>query len=340
MSDHLDRETSVSAEITVSGVRANSRSRFVAAVDRFGGNLVELVNAPMERRIARQRTIAASEAELIAAVTKFGIERLHSDPYFAERVAERHFTRVFEKQRNKDAVLREALEDLRHDQNNEAEIGGPIDTQFLDRLEHYAEGASSEQLRQKWGRVLSGEIKRPGSFSAKAMRIVDELDGTTARLFESLCTQVFRNVAAKCLTGDLPFGDRKRLVLAGLIIDQGDLGHVSKFEEVATEQGRNLWLLNLGNRRSVSIPKNTELPHDMTEPAPIQAHKSSVAVPVYVLTEVGEAISSIFSPNDAPARYVQKLRESLPNIEVVEYYQQPDGRSIPIAKLTNQPTQE
>ena len=41
MEDHLDKATSVSLELTESGVKAKAKSRFVAAVDRFGGNLVE-----------------------------------------------------------------------------------------------------------------------------------------------------------------------------------------------------------------------------------------------------------------------------------------------------------
>jgi hypothetical protein len=301
MDDHLDRETSVSVELTEAGVKAKAQSRFVAAVDRLGGNLMELVNAPMERRIVRERTIAASEAELIAAVTKFGIEKLHSDPVFAERVAERHFTRVFEKQHNKDGVLREALEDLRHDKSAEVRAERPLDGEFLDRLGYHAEGASSEQLRQKWGRVLSAEIRRPGTFSAKAMRIVDELDAETARLFEDFCTQTFRTVAPKCLTGKLRFEDLKRFVSAGLVVDPGGIGHVALFFGVQSGDGKDLWILDLGDGRSVSIPKETPLGFmmDLEFTGPVQAHNSVVAVPAYLLTDVGGAIASIFPPNNA-----------------------------------------
>jgi hypothetical protein len=342
MNDHLDRETSVSVELTETGVRAMSQSRFVAAIDRLGGNLAELVNAPMERRIARERTIAASEAELIAAVTKFGIEKLRSDPAFAERVAERHFTRVFEKQLNKDAVLLEALEDLRHDKGGEAHTERPLDAEFLDRLEYYAEGATSEQVRQKWGRVLSAEIKKPGSFSAKAMRIVDELDAETARLFEGFCKQAFKGVAPKCLAGILPFYVLKQFVSAGLIVDPGGIGHVAMFAEVRSEDGKALWVYDFGNGRSVSVPMATQLAI-MAGPdfaGPVQLHKAVAAVPVYLLTEVGEAISSIFPPNDAPERYVKRLREALPDVEVVEFEQQSDGRFHAVAGPANEPTQQ
>ena len=221
---------------------------------------MELVNAPMERRIVRERTIAASEAQLIAAVTKFGIEKLHSDPAFAEQVAERHFTRVFEKQQNKDAVLREALEDLRNDHGTEARTGRPLDAEFLDRLEHYAEGASSDRLRQKWGRVLSAEIKQPGTFSSKVMRIVDELEPETAQLFECLCKSSFNGIIPKCLVGTLTFANQITLVSAGLLIDPGMTGHIATFDETTSSQGKELWTFEFKNGWSVSMPKDTQLP--------------------------------------------------------------------------------
>lgn len=328
MSDHLDRETSLSVELTETGVKAKSQSRFVAAVDRLGGNLMELVNAPMERRIVRERTIAASEAQLIAAVTKFGIEKLHSDPAFAERVAERHFTRVFEKQQNKDAVLREALEDLRHDQSTEARAERPLDAEFLDRLEYYAEGASSEQLRQKWGRVLSAEIKKPGTFSLKVMRIVDELDAATAQTFEGTCKLAFNGIVPRCLVGTLRFQDQVRLVSAGLLIDPGITGHIAEFSVATSSQGKELWTLEFKNGRSVSIPKDTDMPEPdgMDFTGPIQRNEEKPAVPAYLMTEVGGAISTIFPPNDAGAMYVSKLRDALPSVEVIEYQADADGR--------------
>jgi hypothetical protein len=79
---------------------------------------------------------------------------------------------------------------------------------------------------------------------------------------------------------------------------------------------------------------------DLEFTGPVQAHNSVVAVPAYLLTDVGGAIASIFPPNNAQARYVQKLREALPNVEVVEYELQPDGRSHAIAGLAKPPAQQ
>jgi hypothetical protein len=54
----------------------------------------------------------------------------------------------------------------------------------MNRFERFAEDASTDELRQRWGRVLSAEIRKPGTFSPKVLRIVDEIDQSTAAIFE------------------------------------------------------------------------------------------------------------------------------------------------------------
>jgi hypothetical protein len=293
MEDHLDKTTSVSVELTETGVKAKAKSRFVAAVDRLGGNLVELANAPMERSISRQRAITAGETALVKAVTDFGIEKLKYDPEFAQRTAEKYFKRVFEKQENKDGVLIEALEDLRHAPPTDAMSKAGEDhlpEDFLERLEHYAEGASTEKLRQKWGRVLSAEIRKPGSFSLKVLRVVDEINAETAELFERLCLLRIRNTLPKCLVGLLPFGQLSQLSMAGLIIDPGLAGHITRFTAQKDLAGRELWTL-MNDENAVSFPKDTVIPqHDPFSCLPI-INDEGPAIPIYLMTDSGGAIA-------------------------------------------------
>jgi Protein of unknown function (DUF2806) len=333
--DHLDKTTSVSVEMTETGVKAKTKSRFVAAVDRFGGNLVELVNAPMERRISRQRIVTAGETALVKAVTKYGIEKLKYDPEFAQRTAEKYFKRVFERQENKDGVLIEALEDLRQAPPTEtmSDVGEDhLAEEFLERLEHYAEGASTERLRQKWGRVLSAEIRKPGSFSLKVLRVVDEIDAETAELFERLCTMRVRNTLPKCLVGKLQFHELSRLTMAGLILDPGVAGHITNFSAQNNAQGSELWTL-MTDENAVSFPKDTAVPQDPFSFGPITQDQVP-AMPVYLLTDSGQAIATIFTiAEPSPfSQYVAKLRSALPDAEITEYVKLGDGRYI-VAKI-------
>lgn len=111
------------------------------------------------------------------------------------------------------------------------------------------------------------------------------------------------------------------------MLDPGSSGHIALFNEVQSNDGQDLWVFDFHNGRSVSIPKGTQIGIFPTPDfaGPIHIHKTSAAIPAYLLTQVGEAISSIFPPNDAAQRYVDKLREALPNVELTEYELQADG---------------
>lgn len=334
MGDHLDTETSVSVDLTATGVNAKAKSRLVAAIDRLGGNIVELLNAPMERRITRHRAISDGEIKLVEAVTKFGIEKLEHDPAFAQRVAVRYFRGLFQKQENKDGVLSEALEDLRHDPPNDAASDAgeaQLDEQFMGRFEHFAEGASTEQLRQKWGRVLSAEIRKPGTFSAKVLRVVDEIDANTAALFESVCASSFENVIPQCLSGVLPFDRLSQLVMADLLVEPGAAGHIYKFVEGKDSRGIDLWIARTAER-AVSIPKGIAIPpRNREQPGPLIQNGEEPAAPIYLLTDVGSAIAQIFTRPNAFSQYIAKLKETLPGIAVVEYVPLSNGQYVPVS---------
>ena len=328
MPDHLDKETSVSVDLTETGITAKAKSRFVAAVDRLGGNLLELINAPLESRVVKQRAVSAGEVKLIEAVTTYGIEKLQHDPEFAGRVAEQFFDRVYQKQTNKDGVLREALEDLRHEPPSESasKAGKPeLEEEFLNRFEQYAEGASTEQLRQKWGRVLSAEVRAPGTFSAKVLRTVDEIDAETAKSFEAFCEASFNNVIPKCLSGKLEFPRQAQLVMAGLLVDPGMAGHIAHFGDANTDQGVELWMFSAADR-AVGFPKGSSIPTNNPEfTGPVIDSGGRPSIPVYLLTDAGTAIAEIFPRRNAFAQYIEKLRGALTGTEVQEYAVFPNG---------------
>ncbi len=56
------------------------------------------------------------------------------------------------------------------------------------RVFNYIQDVSSEEMQLLWAKVLAGEIQRPGSTSIQALSILRNLDQTTARLFEKLCS--------------------------------------------------------------------------------------------------------------------------------------------------------
>lgn len=328
--DHLDRETSISAEITPTGVEAKSRSRAVAAFDRLVGNIIEIANAPLEARNSERRATTKVQAEIIAALGKAMVERIGSDEEFAAAAMEAHLDSVALKIENKKHVVRAAIEDLKQNPpTKEQTESGPdkLDEEFTSRFERFAEDATADNLRIKWGKILAAEIRRPGSISRKAMRIVDEIDSDTAFQFEVFCQNRIDNVVPRCISASLSFDQKANFVGAGLIIDPGLTGQVRLFSEVKDSEGTDLWISDYGFA-AVAYKKGTSFSNNGDrETAPLVGMQESPGTPAYILTEVGHQIASIFEDKSeqAWAAFLDALATLLAPNEVREYRKTPNG---------------
>ena len=63
-----------------------------------------------------------------------------------------------------------------------------ISDDFLNSFEEEARQKSSEDMQLLFGRILAGEIRKPESYSIKAVKIIGELNQNAATLFKKLCS--------------------------------------------------------------------------------------------------------------------------------------------------------
>ncbi|NKL26989.1 DUF2806 domain-containing protein [Rhizobium leguminosarum bv. viciae] len=297
--DHLSNETSLSAQLTETGVTASAKSRTVAAIDRLMGNLADLPNAFIESVIVRKRAKTEGERHLIEAAAQYGVLRMGQDHEFAERAYENHFRKIASQQLNKDAVVAEALDNLRleppdpHQSSSGPEVLGD---EFMDRFERYAESATTDDLRHRWGRILAGEIRRPGTFGPKVLRATDELDSEAAALFEKVCKFQFRaNAISKDLAGELSFDVKMKLVEAGLVVDPGLTGHLSLFNAGRLNGAEPAWFFTVG---SWAIGFKQSCAFEVGDGLILKNREGTPAMDAYILTDVGTALSSILPADD------------------------------------------
>lgn len=300
--DHLDKEISVSTRLTDHGIEARARSRTLSAIDRLGGNIFELLNTKIERSTSRARAIIDGEKQLIEAMAKSAVERIDIDPMFADRALRAHFQDVLQNQDNKDGVVQMALEDLRQEPPSMTDANsGPeeLSPEFQSRFAEYAKVASTEDLRARWGRVLATEIRKPGTFSPKVLRIVDELDADTAFLFERFCRDRIGRWVPIIVSGEMPIGSILTLETSGLIVNPGLTGH-NLGGILINIDGIETRLYPLGEY-GVSVPVEALGRANLPGEKPFN---SQGGLPVYVLTSPGLAISTII-----PERQIEILRE-------------------------------
>ena len=147
----------------------------------------KLIAGPLDRWDAKKR--AGSEIEL--RVTKTvgdklvqSVEDLPQDQLAI--LADSSSRRGILKQFNFNRVTALALAQLPADTIKDQQE--TVSDEFLDTFEPIAENQSDERMQELFARILAGEIKTPGSFSKRALRVAEQLDSSTARLFQLLCS--------------------------------------------------------------------------------------------------------------------------------------------------------
>lgn len=312
-SDHLDKETSVSVAYTDNSIKAGAKSRFVAAIDRLGGNVVDSANAAIEAYAEKRRAKTKGEVRLIEAITDYGVAQLGADPKTAERAFQRHFRKVLSQQENIDHVLLEAKADL---ELNPPSADDPDQTEelseeFMDRFEEYSSTATTEELRQRWGRVLASEVRKPGTFSGKVLRVIDEMDTATAQLFEEVCKSRISNLVIRCVSGALPFQTTASLTTSGLMLEAG-MGQSLGLSEIETSDVGKIWgfATEFG---LIGLPNSVKPKIDYEDAGCLRIEGDKPRIPVYVLTDVGAAIASILPDTQADVfyRYASILKEGV-----------------------------
>ena len=84
------------------------------------------------------------------------------------------------KQINIESVTGYAAENLPDD----AEVSpDPVDPDWISRFFNIAQDITSDQMQDLWGRILAGEVKKPGSYSLRTLALLRNLSREEAELF-------------------------------------------------------------------------------------------------------------------------------------------------------------
>ncbi|KAA6438838.1 DUF2806 domain-containing protein [Dyadobacter flavalbus] len=107
----------------------------------------------------------------------------------AERTEDRILLQEAKKQQNIESVTAFAAEQLSDDPEVSKD---PVDPDWATRFFENAKGISNEEMQMIWGKILAGEIKKPGSFSLRTLEVVKSLNKEEAELFASHSHKVFK----------------------------------------------------------------------------------------------------------------------------------------------------
>ena len=134
---------------------------------------------------------------MIREDTAAAIKQLKGMSNVGQITLERFFRDEYRKQDNRAAVTMHVVEQLRALPSpaagqNEAAADTPdndppqLDEDWINIFSGYVEQASSERLRDLWGRVLAGEVRKPGTFAPTTLRMIAETDADIAHEFQEV----------------------------------------------------------------------------------------------------------------------------------------------------------
>ena len=138
------------------------------------------------------------------------------------------------KQNNIDQIVNVAIEQI----NQQEDVSSnKVDPDWTTRFFNIAEDISNDEMQKLWGRILSGEVKQPGSFSLRTMEVLKNLTKEEAEIFTKFAqlkisafnNQVIPYTDKNFLESQFKISYKQILLMSelGLIIATSDLALLS-----------------------------------------------------------------------------------------------------------------
>jgi hypothetical protein len=198
--DELSGEVALRAHIDPTGLTVAGKSRFLAATDMLLGGLIGIPAAYVEGIRARLEIKSSIRLEHIQAQGR-AIGLLKNMDDTGRVTAQRLIAEETRKQINREAVWVEMDESVRAlpppSPREPQDDSRELEEDWINIFASYADRASSERLRQLWGRILAGEIRKPGSFAPSTLRVISEMDTEIAAAFQEVAR--LRIAGGSCL---------------------------------------------------------------------------------------------------------------------------------------------
>ena len=229
--------TDLVADTAVPGIPAPIRRNFLKALGQLCSAAIDIPVAHLTGKADERRAETAARIKLINTSAEQIAQQMQTDPEYARVAVQKFGHRVLREQVNLDMISQKAATEIRNasDCNDQLELdesGNSISDDWLNAFETEARQKSTEEMQVFFGKVLAGEIREPGSYSTRTVKILASLDQNVANHFARLCSM--------CISVSL--GDIRVPSLGG---DAGD--------NALQEYGLTFLTLNLLNEHGLII---------------------------------------------------------------------------------------
>ena len=144
---------------------------------------VEAQRILAEGRAVTMQIIASAQADARSALVSPDAV-LQGELTIPDLVNQRIQFQEEKRQANIGSVVRNAASELEDGEVQDHEV----DHDWTARFFNDVQDVSSEEMQKLWGRILAGEVERPGTTSIKTLGVLKNLDKAVAALFGKLCS--------------------------------------------------------------------------------------------------------------------------------------------------------
>ena len=172
---------------------------------------VEWPSAFFKGKAAEKNAITSANTKITEAVTDQIVQQIKVSPKYAQIAVGKHIEKIIGEQINLDKISAMAANELQNSESDNSvnqDAGVPNESQsadstnrdanrgegkvisnnWLNNFDTEARQKSTKEMQLHFGRVLAGEIQKPGSYSIMAVKRLGELDQDTAALFKKFCS--------------------------------------------------------------------------------------------------------------------------------------------------------
>lgn len=167
------------------------RKNALKAFDQLCSALIDIPVAYLEGFAQDKRAEHAARAELIKESGRQIANAIEVDPTYAKAAATKFAEKIVRERRSLDKISSIAVAELAQTNTDETQTPNTapeIESDWINNFEQEAAQKSSDDMQDMFGKILAGEILKPGTFSIKAVKLLGQLDVRSAKMFQKLCS--------------------------------------------------------------------------------------------------------------------------------------------------------
>ena len=177
-------------ESVITGIPAPIKKNFLKAFGQLCTAAVDIPVAWLEGKASEIRATTDARVQIIKKEGEGFASEIIVPKEYITKASSKYASKIIKEQINLDDITLNAAKELSDKTAGEQTTSEKeIEDDWLNEFESHARLKSSDDMKLIFGKILSGEILNPGTFSIRTVRLISQLDNRAAKLFQLLCSQ-------------------------------------------------------------------------------------------------------------------------------------------------------